>query len=108
MNREFKFRSWQGKTMHYFDFYDIMNRGFDPTGYGVFDAVNMQYTGIKDKYGVEIYEGDIVDYGAFDLSVIKYEDGTYWARLGQYPLNVVHRDIEVKGNIYENLELLTQ
>lgn len=65
-----------------------------------------QYTGLNDKNGAEIFERDIVNYGAFDLSVIKYEDGTFWARLGQYPLNVVHRDIEVRGNTYEHPHLL--
>lgn len=70
------------------------------------DEVNLvQYTGLKDKNGKEIYEGDIVtfegsltDYaGIVEFKYGSYEPFPYW-RSGN--------DYEVIGNIYENPELL--
>src|SRR5690625_343596 len=73
----------------------------------------MQYTGLKDKNGREIYEGDILEikhlmgcetgelifkYGAF-----LFDDGGY-SYLGDHLANSEY--IKVIGNIYENPELL--
>lgn len=112
--REFKFRSWQGKTMHYFDFFDIMNRGFDPSGYGVFDAINMQYTGINDKNEVEIFEADIVRVVLKDgeeVFTVHYEPNRarfYFEDVYGHDWGFAHsNEMIVIGNIYENPELIT-
>ena len=74
----------------------------------------MQYTGLKDKNGKEIYEGDIIrhDWG---LNKITFEDYSFTAEQiltfdGKYNCNLYLSDIgsdcEVIGNIYENPELL--
>lgn len=69
---------------------------------GLDDCVLMQYTGLKDKTGKEIYEGDIVRAGKI-LSVIEYSSGQFIGIDWQYYND---RNLEVIGNIYENKELL--
>ncbi|EAC2977265.1 hypothetical protein ARG80_11265 [Listeria monocytogenes] len=83
--------------------------------YSFDDVVLMQYTGLKDKNGKKIFEGDIVNCKFFDrmvgdiAGVINFID-CVWAvsdfknkRL--YQLIDVD-NIEIIGNIHENLELL--
>lgn len=67
----------------------------------------MQYTGLKDKNGREIYEGDVIKnvskYSAFfeTTDVVKFRGGAF-TTLGFMSGN----DVEVVGNVYENPELL--
>src|SRR5687768_7905290 len=82
----------------------------------------MQYTGLKDKNDVEIYEGDIckIDWGCwndctpeacaehgYDVKPVKYVDGGFWpcASAGIEGAPEIST-YEVIGNIYENPELL--
>lgn len=82
------------------------------------DADILQYTGLKDKNGKEIYEGDILErYGYWPIK-IEYDKGCLMVRdldevrYNNLILNVPICDFEsindwkVIGNIYENTELL--
>lgn len=76
----------------------------------------MQYTGLKDKNGKEIYEGDIVNYShpRTDeiIRTVTFKHGAFGIE-GIYEKthiifgNILDSHIEVIGNIYENPELLT-
>ena len=116
MNREIEFRVWDEdlKKMRYLqDNHDFIWFNEDGSGYyenmqtgsGDWFSDLMQYTGLKDKNGKKIFEGDILrDYGnEIEDWVVSYEYGKF---VGTYD-NVCEdlyelSDLEVIGNIYEN------
>lgn len=77
------------------------------------DLVLMQSTGLKDKNGKEIFEGDVVsiDTDEFDLLFVKYESGIYWLMDDEEcveHLSDYYKYVSIVGNIYENPELLEE
>ena len=137
MSREIKFRVWDIENK---EMLNVQELDFEPTFYGgriairpdqyndyfdTEDMILMQYTGLDDKNGKEIYEGDIVlldcyyyEEPAFDgeFKVI-YDDingmwllvdlenkdrGFAFGEIRSY----YKAEIEVIGNIYDNPELL--
>ena len=78
------------------------------------NLVIMQSTGIKDKNGKEVFEGDIVKMAKDVYSeptyyeVVRHRGGAYRLESKQHgcELWLRHTDCEVVGNVYENPELL--
>ena len=118
--KKIKFRAMWGGDWFYFTLDDIT--GCDMSGVGkpmllIHLAESKwvtQSTGLFDKNGVEIYEGDIVYYhcdvkhkGTVDFKHGGF--GVYFADIAQYDhFNMAYiHDYEVIGNIYENPELLS-
>lgn len=121
MSREIKFRAWDGKAKKMMQPYleittneeNISQTTYDPDWAFWFTNI-MQYTGLKDKNGKEIYEGDIVKWKIspmYGKSKISFYNAAF--RLADYvsednALNeqFCKKSCEVIGNIYENPELL--
>ena len=80
------------------------------------NIILMQSTGLKDKNGKEIFEGDIVKMAKDFYSeptyyeVVRHYGGAYRLESKQHgcELWLRHTDCEVVGNIYENSELLEE
>ena len=121
MNREIKFRAWHSEfsEMVYSsdetlwekrEFYPFcIPVGFSHYPTGQWDL--MQYTGIKDKNGKEIYEGDIVYRTSTSTTGdVRFRKGKFYVRWkGEAGYVMFDSDIEtcegsdeIKGNIFEN------
>ena len=132
--REIKFRAWDKKENHFIkDGFIIDHRGDEIGEYSYRSQsfvwndtepnyILMQYTGLKDKNGKEIYEGDIVrisfqknnpagvqdDRWYTKITTVEWADG--YAGFNPFCYQEHYQNnanlLEVIGNIYENSELL--
>jgi len=132
--RDIKFRAWDKKRKRIYEVIHLMRSTFEGIwcigkGRNIIEDKEihidiqpdkcevMQFTGLKDSHGKEIYEGDIVSdhigvgvieyvekYAAFRINYQNMECKWFY----DYTLDGERESIEVIGNIYENPELIRE
>lgn len=115
--REIKFRAWNKKEKQMFSWDDLLKhaRNFDSFDslIGHFNnpstGILMQFTGLLDRFGKEIYEGDILKGTGIDGKIRSWEAVSliyfhHWQETQD--LLEQYEDVEVIGNIYENPKLI--
>lgn len=139
--REYKFRVWDTENK---EMLKVQELDFEDTFYGgrlsirtdqyndyfdIEDMILMQYTGLKDKNGKEIYEGDILElnkdgrifYGTSDgllakkYQLVGFKDGAFMTCRNKHLIDdydtylwIISKYSTVAGNIYDNPELLEE
>jgi uncharacterized phage protein (TIGR01671 family) len=129
MNREIKFKAWHTETEQMLFVGDAFGTTH-PLDCAVYaksgqDLILLQFTGLKDKNGKEIYEGDIVQFDVtmdsggprkFEYGVVRFSDSGFWTsssgteseELLCEELEFEFLDPKVIGNRFENPDLLTK
>lgn len=126
--RDIKFRIWDTENK---EMLKVQELDFEPTFYDgriairpdqyndyfdTEDMILMQYTGLHDKNGKEIYEGDILRFNEVDTAIVEWNEK--YAYFMVRPIQdcyfdsdvlghaIEYNNVEIIGNIYENEDLL--
>ncbi len=114
MAREIKFRAWEKSLQEIIPVHDIdfSSRQINTNGaWRLFNEVElMQYTGLKDNSGREIYEGDIISIYELGIYEVIFKEGCFgaedWVGFSPFRGTIWGYGGVVIGNVYENPELL--
>lgn len=103
--RDIKFRWWNGQRMIENHDLQVLARNLNNI-----DCL-MQFTGLKDKNGIPVFEGDILAIDGDIIAPVTYEDGSFQLialrEQGRSPLIQDRaKRMEIVGNVFENSELL--
>lgn len=98
-----------GEWSHVLDTYFLAREGHSSE-----DLVVMQFTGLTDRNGKEVYEGDLIDYAGLKPLKIEWRNAGFAAPLLPFensdPIALSQEGFsafaEVIGNVYENPELI--
>jgi uncharacterized phage protein (TIGR01671 family) len=121
-NREIKFRAWDTEEKKMWDDFPFISYLQKITETAKFSGmILLQFTGLKDKSGKDIYEGDIMTEmkNSLPCKVIGGKNLSVWVvwndKFGCWELDdnnkngeysITYKNWEIIGNIYENQELL--
>lgn len=131
MSREIKYRAWDKTlkrmflnvheaydTLHCHNLEDLdewdcgcvaLAHDFSPVSFGEVlrdkNLVVMEFTGLRDKNGKRIYEGDVVKNEVGDIFPVKFLYGSFIAKDKPICDITPSADLEVVGNIYETVEV---
>ena len=122
--REFKFRGWNNKIQFMskpFRFGQVLNFNDQIIKSLSKDEIVMQFTGLKDKNGVDIYDGDYLSNNYNAKGVVSFVNGMFVVKFtyeetlltkdgetAYFRLCTVNLITDIIGNIYENPKLLNE
>ena len=124
--REIKFRMWSKEVKKFFfdpeNVYHCLKLSKnEETSHLYEDMVWQQFTGLKDSKGIDVYEGDIVEFLHKGKTI--FSKISYYSNVGMFAVVIEPNQeidietrkclaevcfFEVVGNIFENIELLKQ
>ena len=107
---DIKFRAWDKEKRKFIGIYEITKDCICDVlvQYGVNNIIWMKFTGLKDKNGEEIYDGDILEHCDTRIVVnpIIPISRFYGSEQEDDWISMSNLDWEVIGNIYKNIDLL--